>query len=136
MADLSGAAARVLGLPAEDYRERDERVGHARQLRHLSRLRAARRRGPAGRVRSIGHNTLVLHSHDQFTTRDLQRAGPWFIMDRCRTRSRGSVCHPWTGYREAFLRQRVAHTELQAGLRVGFTRSKVPSFMGGPRVRG
>jgi hypothetical protein len=44
-------------------RERDERVGHARELRHLGRLRAARRRGPAGRVRSIGHDTLVLHSH-------------------------------------------------------------------------
>jgi hypothetical protein len=38
-------------------------MGHARELRHLGRLRAARRRGLAGRVRSSGHDTLVLHSH-------------------------------------------------------------------------
>jgi hypothetical protein len=44
-------------------RERDERMGHARELRHLGRLHAARRRWPAGRLRSIGHDTLVLHSH-------------------------------------------------------------------------
>jgi hypothetical protein len=62
-------------------RERDERMGHARELRHLGRLHAARRRGRAGRVRSIGHDTLVLHSHRPIHD-PRPGAGPWFIMDR------------------------------------------------------
>ena len=62
-------------------RERDELMRNTWELRHLGRLRAARRGGPAGRVRSIGHDTLVLHPHRQFTTRYLRR-GPLVIMDR------------------------------------------------------
>ena len=61
-------------------RQRDKRMGHAWKLRHVGRLRGARPCRPAGRVRRIGHHTLVLHSHRQFTTRD-PRPGPWFIMD-------------------------------------------------------
>jgi hypothetical protein len=52
-------------------RERDELMRNTWELRHLGRLRAARRRGPVGRVRSIGHDTLVLHSH-----RPIHHPGP------------------------------------------------------------
>jgi hypothetical protein len=61
-------------------RERDERMGHARKLRHLGRLRAARRRAPWG-ASGASVRTPLYYIRTANSPPATCGAGPWFTMD-------------------------------------------------------